>query len=331
LSSELSHIRCIRAEFLLRRQPLNRNNARIPDAPPIEDVMARFPRPRFSLKSIMLLSLGFALGYAWNLWVWRLRDLPGSEANMLTFPTYVVEPPDILKVDVASGAALSATPVYSGQHLVAMDGRINLGKYGNVYVAGMTVEQTADAIEKKLAGQIKQPKVVVDVHAYNSKVYYVIQEGPGVGSAVQRLPVTGNETVLDAIAAVGGLRDPAAADITLTRPAPNGVGRERIFKVNWNAIANDAFASLNYQIYPGDRLFIAPKKPTAAAQAKAPPAIPYYLADDVQYYQPEPPKAPASDPLPNYFMYVKPQVDQQGAAARPTDKQPSPPPPAPSH
>jgi protein involved in polysaccharide export with SLBB domain len=293
--------------------------------------MARFPRPQFSLKSIMLLSLGFALGYAWNLWVWRFRDLPGSEANMLTFPTYVVEPPDILKIDVTSGAASSGTLVYSGQHLVAMDGRVNLSKYGNVYVAGMTVEQAAEAIKKKLAGQIKQPKVVVDVHAYNSKVFYVIQEGPGGGSAIDRLPVTGNETVLDAIAAIGGLRDPAATDITLTRPAPNGVGREGIFKVNWNAIANDGFTSANYQIYPGDRLFIAPKKPTAAAQATTLPPIPYYLADDVQYYQPEPPKAPASDSLPNSYLYVKPQLDQKRNAAKPTDKQPTPPPEAPSH
>lgn len=293
--------------------------------------MARFPRPRFSLKSIMLLSLGFALGYAWNLWVWRLRDLPGSEANMLTFPTYVVEPPDILKIEVTSGAALSATPVHSGQHLVAMDGQINLGKYGNVYVAGMIVEQAADAIRNKLARQIKQPKVVVDVHAYNSKVFYVIEEGPGVGSAVQRLPVTGNETVLDAIAAIDGLRDPAAADITLMRPAPNGVGRERIFKVDWNAIANDGFTSANYQIYPGDRLRIALKPAASAAQAAASSPNPYQLADDVQYYQPEPPKAPASHSLPNSYLYVKPQLDQQDAAAKPTDKQPTPPPPVPSH
>ena len=45
----------------------------------------------------------------------------------------------------------------------------------------------------------------VDVLAYNSKVYYVIMDGGGYGQQIVRLPCTGNETVLDAIAQVNGL------------------------------------------------------------------------------------------------------------------------------
>ena len=41
--------------------------------------------------------------------------------------------------------------------------------------------------------------------AYNSKVYYVITEGAGAGDLVARLPITGNETVLDAISQINGL------------------------------------------------------------------------------------------------------------------------------
>ena len=60
-----------------------------------------------------------------------------------------------------------------------MDGRVNLGGlYGSVYVAGMTLKEARAAIELKLAEQLDDPKVSVDVLAYNSKVaYLILQEG----------------------------------------------------------------------------------------------------------------------------------------------------------
>ncbi len=58
-----------------------------------------------------------------------------------------------------------------------MDGRVNLGVYGSVFVAGMTIEQWRDAIEKQLGETLEKPQVAVDVLAYNSKVYYVITKG----------------------------------------------------------------------------------------------------------------------------------------------------------
>ena len=39
----------------------------------------------------------------------------------------------------------------------------------------------------------------------NSKVYYIITDGAGSGEQVFRFPVTGSETVLDAISQIGGL------------------------------------------------------------------------------------------------------------------------------
>jgi hypothetical protein len=43
----------------------------------------------------------------------------------------------------------------------------------------------------------------------------------------------------------------------IARPAPNGVGCEQILPVNWNDIAQGASTATNYQLMPGDRLFIA--------------------------------------------------------------------------
>lgn len=154
---------------------------------------------------------------------------------------------------VASAGAQQVT----GQHLVAMDGRVNLGTYGAVFVAGMTIEQARAAIEEQLKDKLEDPEVFVDVLAYNSKVYYVVTQGAGLGDNVIRAPITGNETVIDAVATLGGISQVSSKRMWIARPAPNGVGCEQILPINWNEIVQGASTTTNYQLMPGDRLFIA--------------------------------------------------------------------------
>jgi protein involved in polysaccharide export with SLBB domain len=101
------------------------------------------------------------------------------------------------------------------------------------------------------------PEASVDVIAYNSKVFYVITEGAGLGDNVRRVPITGNETVLDAISAVNGLSQVSSTQIWIARPAPGGFGCEQILPVDYDAISKGGSAATNYQIMPGDRVFIA--------------------------------------------------------------------------
>jgi hypothetical protein len=68
---------------------------------------------------------------------------------------------------------------------------------------------------------------------------------------------------LDAIARIGGLKAPDSTEVRISRPAPNGVGSEQILPVNWEEISRGAVTTTNYQILPGDRVFIS-KKATAA-------------------------------------------------------------------
>ena len=151
----------------------------------------------------------------------------------------------------------------AGEHLVGPDGTVNLGIYGAVYVAGMTVEQARHLIEQHLSEYFKEPKVSVDVFAYNSKVYYIITEGAGFGDQIVRAPVTGNETVLDAIANIGGISRLSSKNIWISRPTPNCNGCDQILPVDWQAITKGANACTNYQILPGDRVFIAEDRLTA--------------------------------------------------------------------
>lgn len=148
----------------------------------------------------------------------------------------------------------------AGEHLVTPDGMVNLGTYGGVYVAGMTLVEARAAIEAHLSEFLEQPEVSLDVFAYNSKVYYIVTEGAGLGEQVVRLPVTGNETVLDAISQIQGLSRVSSKTIWIARPAPDGVGCDQILPVNYKDITRGGSTATNYQLLPGDRVFIAEDK-----------------------------------------------------------------------
>ncbi|MFV1981186.1 MAG: polysaccharide biosynthesis/export family protein, partial [Rhodothermia bacterium] len=123
-----------------------------------------------------------------------------AKTAILSFLKQTLKNP-VVSVTLASSAG--AQPV-NGDHLVGPDGTVNLGTYGTVYVSGLTIPQTKKAIEDQLAKFLENPEVIVDILALNSKVYYIITEGAGQGDNVVRVPVTGNDTVLDGIAAIGG-------------------------------------------------------------------------------------------------------------------------------
>jgi polysaccharide export outer membrane protein len=145
-----------------------------------------------------------------------------------------------------------------GEHLVRMDGTISLGTYGSVYVTGMTLEEAKQAVEAKLSKFLLNPEVSLDVLAYNSKVFYVVTDGAGNGEQVVQLPITGNETVLDAMSKVGGLAAQASKKrIWIARPAPaNAACGDQILPVDWNAIVQCGKTATNYQLLPGDRIYV---------------------------------------------------------------------------
>jgi polysaccharide export outer membrane protein len=143
-----------------------------------------------------------------------------------------------------------------GQFIVGPDGTISLGPYGSVHVAGKTLLEAKQAIEGHLSQFLDSPEVAVRVLAYNSKVYYIITQGAGQGDNVVRVPITGNETVLDAIANIGGISQLSSDNMYIARPAPDEFACEQILPVDWEAISRGANTATNYQLLPGDRLFI---------------------------------------------------------------------------
>ncbi len=205
-------------------------------------------------------------------------NLP-RELNKTSLPDYVVESPDIIRVEVLQ--ALPGRPI-GGERLVRPDGKISLDFYGDVYVAGLTISEIKEKVvihlrkyltddvlglfkfDEDLKPQMKDGKVVtippgesdvvfVDVASYNSKVYYV----QGDVTIPGRFPITGNETVLDALNYAGGFGPTAATqNVRLVRPAPPDACCAQTLPVNMSAIINAGDTTTNYQLMPGDRLLV---------------------------------------------------------------------------
>jgi polysaccharide export outer membrane protein len=145
----------------------------------------------------------------------------------------------------------------SGQHLVRPDGTVSLGLYGSVRVAGLTLPEVKAAVEAYLSQYLEKPEIAVDVLAYNSKVYYLIYDTAGTGEQVVRLPVTGNETVLDAVANLYGLSPVAnRCRVFVVRPSPACHACDQVLPVEWEAIVRRGRTDTNYQLLPGDRVYV---------------------------------------------------------------------------
>jgi polysaccharide export outer membrane protein len=197
-----------------------------------------------------------------------------TEGNPTLLPEYMIRPPDVLLIDSQKG--LLTQPV-RGQHLVRPDGTVGLGIYGPASVAGRTIMQAREEIARVINSKMaKEPSTTdkgekitpptpkdvldglsVDVLAYNSSVYYIITDGAGLGQQVYRFPATGNETVLDAIANINGLPVVSSQKrIWVARRNPGMPSPDNILPVDWKGITQEGAMNTNWQVMPGDRIFV---------------------------------------------------------------------------
>lgn len=161
-------------------------------------------------------------------------------------------------------ATLAGKQPVDGPHLVRPDGTVGLGIYGQVYITGLNLDEAKAAIEAHLSQFMEEPEISVDVLSYNSKVIYIVMDGGGFGEQVVRLPYTGNETVLDAMSQVNGLSQISSKKLWVARPAPGDVHRTQILDVHWSAITREGITTTNYQLLPGDRIYVQADKLIAA-------------------------------------------------------------------
>jgi polysaccharide biosynthesis/export protein len=182
------------------------------------------------------------------------------ELQKTVIPAYIVEPGDVLFVEPV---ALDSPLRFPADQTVLVDGTIDLGRFGRMLVAGMTIEQIEDQVELLIRASdfkyLDEPitaehsEINVRLMGPNAAMYYVLGEVNSPGF----YPLIGRETALDAILTAGGLSDRASKEnIVLTRASHPGDCRT-VLPVCWDQIVQLGDSTTNYQIMPGDRIFVA--------------------------------------------------------------------------
>jgi protein involved in polysaccharide export with SLBB domain len=169
--------------------------------------------------------------------------------------TYIVEPGDVLLVQAGD----FDSPVrFPGDQPVLPDGTIHLGRYGRLVVAGKDVDEIQAMVRAAVLPHLqdKDPgPITVRLVTRVSKVYYVLGEVNSPGA----YQLAGREAVLDGLMAAGGLTDRASrCNIILSRPSyPDGC--RVVLPICYNDIVQLGDTTTNYQLAPGDRIFVASK------------------------------------------------------------------------
>lgn len=169
-------------------------------------------------------------------------------------PAHVVEPGDTLLVQPVE---LDAPVHLPPDQPVQPDGTIDLGTYGRPVVAGLTLPQIESRVREliKKDRDAKDVAITVRLLARPGKVFYVLGEVNAPGA----FPITGRDTVLAAITQAGGpTRRASEQNVVLSRPtAPDGC--RVVLPVCYTNIVQLGDTTTNYQVMPGDRIFVPSK------------------------------------------------------------------------
>jgi len=159
--------------------------------------------------------------------------------------SYVIGNDDRLSINVWKETELSrSVPVRS-------DGKISLPLVGEIQASGRTPLQLENDIANRLKSFITAPEVTVIVEQINSKKYNMVGYVNRPGS----YPLTLSTTIMDAIAAAGGLRDFAKEKgIYILRRMPDGTESRITF--NYKDFIKGKNIDQNVKVQPDDTIVV---------------------------------------------------------------------------
>lgn len=209
----------------------------------------------------------------------EMREAAGRQTGLATelakapLPPHRLEAGDMLVIEPNDFNSPVQIP---SDHTVQQEGTIDLGGYGRMQVAGLTIPEIQEQVQSAIMQQetVRQQSGI-DLVSHNATLPRRMEEHSDFGVAVRLVsrergvvyvmgevnapgsyPVVGCETVLDAIIIAGGMSDRANNDkIILTRPQAEGEPRI-ILPVCYQQILQLGDTSSNYQLQPGDRIYV---------------------------------------------------------------------------
>jgi polysaccharide export outer membrane protein len=139
------------------------------------------------------------------------------------------------------------------------DGNLQVPLIGRVHVAGLTVQECEQELDKRLSTYIRHPEVAVNLKEVRSQPVSVVGavNTPGIQQ------VQGQKTLLEMLSLAGGIRTDAGYRIRITRqlewgciPLANATldasGRFNVAEVNLKEIIEAKNPEENIQIFPHD-------------------------------------------------------------------------------
>jgi polysaccharide export outer membrane protein len=190
-------------------------------------------------------------------------DHSNPKCEIQSRSTYLLGPEDELEI---SGSELPDSA--NKRSRIDGEGNVDVPLVGRVRVAGLTVEQAEEKLNKLLRKYIRDPQVVVNVAEVHSEPVSVLGavNSPGVHQ------VQGYKSLLEMLAQAGGIRPDAGYSIRITRrlewgclPLPNAqvdsTGQFSVAEVNLKEIMAAKDPVENIQILPNDVISV-PKAET---------------------------------------------------------------------
>jgi len=149
------------------------------------------------------------------------------------------------------------SPEFNQTVTVQPDGYVSLEIGGDVKVAGMTVEQTRQAILRKASERLQDPVATVILKEFQ-KPYFVVA---GEVSAPGKIEMRERVTALQAIMLAGGLKESAkSSQIVLFRKLNSDLAEVKV--LNLKNIRRTADLENDLTLQPGDMVYVPRDKIT---------------------------------------------------------------------
>lgn len=205
-------------------------------------------------------------------------DVPPPVSENRTFVTvdgvtqYRIGPGDLLEVFITKGPTQDKL-----QALVRANGRISVS-FAEVNVDGLTADQAAEEIARKLSVYFVNPQVDVQVKEFNSKKVSVLGAiGAAPRGGVGTVPLTGRTTLLEVIARAGGLAPTASLErVRVTRESG------KAYTVNMFRYIEEGDLSQDFIMDAGDVVFVPERVPGEErrvyllGEVKTPGPVPFF-------------------------------------------------------
>jgi len=176
---------------------------------------------------------------------------------------YIVGPQDTLTITSWDQKDMS------GKYPVEPDGTFMFPLIGRVKAAGLKVREVEAELKKRLAdGYFKNPEVSVAVEQYRSQRIFIVGEVRNPGA----YPLTGDMTLIEALAHAGSVTSEASKDVVLVRaragsPASAPTLPEQqdaeVLQIDFKKLESGSLAQ-NIPLRDGDTIFVSRAEKTMA-------------------------------------------------------------------